>query len=75
MTRYQAIDTSPRCLAVNLDKQLLPGNFEHAVHYLLDHEFDLSLFDTSYRNDQSGASGYPPGMLLKVINMPTPRKS
>jgi transposase len=37
------------------------------VHHLLDHEFDLSHFDTRYRNDQSGATAYPPGMLLKVI--------
>jgi transposase len=66
MARYKAIDTSPRFLAVDLEKQLLPGSFEHAVHHLLDHEFDLSLFDTRYRNDQSGASAYPPGMLLKV---------
>lgn len=67
MARYKAIDTSPRFLAVDLEKQLLPGSFEHAVHHLLDHEFDLSLFDSRYRNDQSGASAYPPGMLLKVI--------
>jgi transposase len=67
MARYKAIDTSPRFLAVDLEKQLLPGSFEHAVHHLLDHEFDLSPFDTRYRNDQSGASAYPPGMLLKVI--------
>src|SRR5574343_3220 len=67
MARYKAIDTSPRFLAVDLEKQLLPGSFEHAVHHLLDHEFDLSLFDTRYRNDQSGACAYPPGMLLKVI--------
>lgn len=67
MARYKAIDTSPRFLAVDLEKQLLPGSFEHAVHHLLDHEFDLSLFDTRYRNDQSGATAYPPGMLLKVI--------
>lgn len=67
MARYKAIDTSPRFLAVDLEKQLLPGSFEHAVHHLLDHEFDLSLFDTRYRNDQSGARAYPPGMLLKVI--------
>ena len=45
MARYKAIDTSPRFLAVDLEKQLLPGSFEHAVHHLLDHEFDLSLFD------------------------------
>jgi hypothetical protein len=67
MARYKAIDTSPRFLAVDLEKQLLPGSFEHAVHHLLDHEFDLSRFDTRYRNDQNGASAYPPGMLLKVI--------
>ncbi len=58
MARYKAIDTSPRFLAVDLEKQLLPGSFEHAVHYLLEHEFDLSLFDTRYRNDQSGACAY-----------------
>ena len=42
MALYKAIDTSPRFLAVDLEKQLLPGSFEHAVHHLLDHEFDLS---------------------------------
>ena len=31
MARYKAIDTSPRFLAVDLEKQLLPGSFEHAV--------------------------------------------
>lgn len=67
MARYKAIDTSPRFLAVDLAKQLLPGSFEYAVHHLLDHEFDLSRFDCRYRNDQRGASAYPPGMLLKVI--------
>ena len=46
MARYKAIDTSPRFLAVDLEKHLLPGCFEHAVHHLLEHEFDLSCFDT-----------------------------
>lgn len=67
MARYKAIDISPRFLAEDLEKQLLPGSFEHAVHHLLDHEFDLSRFDNRYRNDQNGASAYPPGMLLKVV--------
>ncbi len=58
MARYKAIDTSPRFLAVDLEKQLLPGSFEHAVHHLLDHEFNLPRFDTRYRNDQSGACAY-----------------
>ena len=58
MARYKAIDTSPRFLAVDLEKRLPPGSFEHAVHHLLDHEFDLSTFDIRYRNDQNGASAY-----------------
>ena len=67
MARYKPIDTSPRFLAVDLRKQLLPGSLAHAVNHLLDHDFDLSGFDARYRNDAAGASAYPPGMLLKVI--------
>jgi len=42
MARYKHIDTSPRFLAVDLSKQLLPGSFEHALNHLIDHERDLS---------------------------------
>ena len=45
MAHYKAIDTSPRFLAVDLEKQLLPGSFEYAVHHLLEREFDLPIFD------------------------------
>lgn len=55
MARYKAIDTSPRFLAVDLEKQLLTGSFEYSVYYLLEHEFSLAIFDASYRNDLSGA--------------------
>jgi len=67
MARYKHIDTSPRFLAVDLHKQLLPGSLAHAVNHLLDHDFDLSSFDARYHNDAAGARAYPPGMLLKVI--------
>lgn len=67
MARYKQIDTSPRFLAVDLEKQLLPGSFEHAVHHLLEHEIDLAGFAGRYRNDLNGAPAYPPGMLLKVV--------
>ena len=33
MARYKAIGTRPRFLAVDLERQLLPGSFEHALHY------------------------------------------
>ena len=48
MARYKLVDLSPRFLAVDLEKQLLPGSFAHAVHHLLDHDFDLSVFDARY---------------------------
>lgn len=37
---------------MDLEKRLLPRSFEHAVHHVLDHEFELSRFDTRYCNDQ-----------------------
>jgi transposase len=67
MARYKHIDTSPKFLAVDLSRQLLPGTFEHALNHLLDHEIDLSGFDARFVNDATGASAYPPAMLLKVI--------
>ena len=67
MARYKHIDTSPRFLAVDLERQLLPGTFEHALNYLIDHEIDLKGFDARYCNDLTGAAAYPPAMLLKVV--------
>ncbi len=67
MARYKPIDTSPRFLAVDLQRQLLPGTFEHAMNYLVDNELDLSSFDERFKNDVTGAAAYPPAMLLKVV--------
>jgi len=67
MARYKHIDVSPRFLAVDLQRQLLPGTFEHALNHLIDHELDLSSFDARFKNDETGAAAYPPAMLLKVV--------
>jgi transposase len=67
MARYKQIDTSPRFIAVDLHRQLLPGTFEHALNHLIDHELDLSIFDARYCNDVTGARAYPPATLLKVV--------
>jgi len=67
MARYKHIDTSPRFLAVDLQRQLLPGTFEHALNYLLEHKLDLTFLDAKFNNDLTGASAYPPATLLKVI--------
>lgn len=67
MARYKDTDSGMKLLAVDLSRQLLPGTFEHALSHVLDRELDLSHFDAHYRNDVSGASAYPPAMLLKVV--------
>jgi transposase len=67
MARYKHIDTSPRFIAVDLQKQLLPGTIEHALNYLLDHQIDLTGLDARFCNDATGAAAYPPAMLLKII--------
>ena len=67
MARHKHIDTSPRFLAVDLQRQLIPGTIEHALNHLLDHEIDLTNFDARFRNDVTGATAYPPAMLLKVV--------
>ena len=56
MARYKHIDTSPRFLAVDLQRQLLPGTFEHAMNHLIDHELDLSGFDARFCNDVTGGN-------------------
>jgi len=61
MARYKSIDTSPRFIAVDLERQLLPGTFEYALNYLVDHELDLKRFDARYKNDLTGASALPAG--------------
>ena len=67
MARYKPVDTQPKFVAIDLAAQLLPGTFEHALHHLLDQAIDLTPFDARYRNDQTGAPAYAPGMLLHVV--------
>ena len=54
-------------VVINYQEQLQPGTFEHAVHYLIEHKLDLSLFHPKYRNDDNGRLAYDPAILLKII--------
>ncbi|WP_341675112.1 hypothetical protein [Niveibacterium sp. SC-1] len=65
MARHKPIDTSPRFLAIDLERELLPGNFAHAVNHLLDKDFDLTGFDARYQNDLAGPATYPPACCSK----------
>src|ERR1043166_2883564 len=67
MARYKPIDMSPKPLTVDFTRQILPGSFEYALCYLIDHEVDLSAFAARCRNDEGGAPAYAPALLLKII--------
>lgn len=40
-------------VVINYQDQLQPGTFEHAVHYLIEHKLDLSVFHPKYRHRMS----------------------
>ncbi len=68
MARYKEYDYSQgKFIPLQFDKQILPGTFEHTLHYLIDNELDLSIFDERYQNDETGAPAYDPAILLKII--------
>ena len=41
----------PPFIAVDLQRPLLPGTFEHVLNHLIDHELDLSGFDSRFNNN------------------------
>ena len=54
-------------VVINYQEQLQPGTFEHAIHYLIEHKLDLSVFHPKYRNEDTGRLAYDPAILLKII--------
>jgi transposase len=68
MARYKEYDYSQgKFIPIHFDKQILPGTFEYTLHYLINNEIDLSVFDLRYKNDETGAPAYDPSILLKII--------
>ena len=35
-------------IAIRFDKQIQPGTLEYALNHLIDHELDLSIFDSRF---------------------------
>ncbi|MDB5794422.1 MAG: transposase, family, partial [Noviherbaspirillum sp.] len=44
-----------------------PGTFEHALHVLIDTEFDLAALAVRYINDDTWAPAYDPSVMLKIV--------
>ena len=54
-------------VVIKFEDQILPGTFEHALHYLIEHKVDLSEFHAAYRNTHEGRPAIDPAILLKII--------
>ena len=67
MPRFKPVHQGLKLLPVDVDKQILPGSFEHALCYLIEHELDLTAFHARDKNDDEGASAFDPAVLLKII--------
>ncbi len=68
MAKYKRYDYSQKIfIPVSLEDQLMPGTLEFAIHTLEETRMDMSVFDGSYKNDQTGRSAYNPKVLLKVV--------
>jgi len=68
MAKYKDYDYSRgKFIPLSFDKQILPGTFEFTLHYIIDNEIDLSIFDLRYQNDVMVAPAYDPRVLLKIV--------
>lgn len=66
MARYTSIHKGLKLLPVDFDRQVIPGSFEHALCYLVDHGLDLASFHSRYKNDDHGALVFEPAVLIKI---------
>nr|WP_271911592.1 transposase [Halomonas alkaliphila] len=68
MPRFKAYNYDQNAMVViNYQDQLQLGTFEHALHYLIEHKLDLSVFHPLYRNDATGRLAYDSAILLKIL--------
>jgi len=68
MAKYKSYNYSQSVLLpVYLDAQLMPETLEFAIHTLVEHRLDMSVFDEKYSNNDTGCAAYDPKMLLKVV--------
>ena len=54
-------------VVIKYAEQLHEGTFEHAINHLVENQLDLSVFDASFNNDETGRPAYDPAILLKII--------
>jgi transposase len=68
MGRFKHYDYAQTVMVpISIEKQLMPGTLEFAIHELIHRRVDTSIFESRYKNDEIGCSAYDPKILLKVV--------
>ena len=68
MAKYKPYSyTQGAFIPVHFDHQIQPGTFEFTLNHIIENELDLSIFDSRFCNDETGAPAYDPKLLLKVV--------
>lgn len=68
MARYKEYSyEQTKLIPIVFSNQILPGTFEYTLSHLIDNEFDLTVFEQRYHNDETGAPAYDPAILLKIV--------
>ncbi|MBN0989903.1 transposase [Amphritea pacifica] len=68
MARYKHYDyNQTKMIPLRFADQIQPGSFEYTLSHVVDHDLDMSLFESRYRNDYNGAPAYDPAILLKIV--------
>jgi transposase len=68
MAKYKPTSTTQGILTpVHLSHQIQEGTFEYTLNFLVENVLDLSILDSRFKNDETGAPAYAPKILLKIV--------
>ena len=56
-----------KLIPIAFSQQIQPGTFEYTLSYLVDHVVDMTVFESRFHNDETGAPAYDPALLLKIV--------
>jgi transposase len=68
MARYKDYSyEQTKLIPISFQHQIQPGSFEYTLNYIVDNKIDLSVFESRYVNDDTGAPAFNPAILLKIV--------
>jgi len=68
MAKYKTYNYDQTMMVpVSLTGQLMIGTLEYAIHHLVENRINMSIFESHYKNDETGSPAHDPKLLLKVI--------